>query len=289
MNGKHDPVDSALNMLRSESWAAPEFKPEVENALMQKFEQQQKMRRFVRGPVAIAAVGVLAVGSVAFAASGAAQKLRQWFLNIELPNGETAKLIVQDGQPGEIRIENNDGTTTTVNALAEAVDGGDGHKARVVVTRVGPGEENQEISEVVRRHVADETTTDLSVLEGAEVIASFKDDAGRSVQVYSTAAEEGGMQAYVVTEGFGKQPERRILASPLLARLQPGTPATVSVSDAGMVEINFNGGPGEQATIRLVTDPAALEGMKDVNVNVDVDPATGQINMRVSRPAEEPK
>lgn len=288
MNGKHDPVDSAMDILRSEPWTASEFKPELENSLMQKFEQQQKTRRFIRGPVAIAAVGVLAVGSVAFAASGAAQKLRQWFLNIDLGNGETAKIIVQDGQPGEVRIENEDGSTTTVNAIAESLDGGDGHKARVVVTRTSPGEENQHVSEIVRRQMSQPpAATDLSVLEGTELIGSFKDDAGRMVEVYSAAAEDGGMQAYVVTQGFGQFPERRVLASPLLVRLQPGTPASVSVDENGVVEIDFDGGPNEQARIRLLSDPSAIEKMQEVNMQVD--PASGQINMRVARPADAPK
>lgn len=289
MNGHRDPVDSALEILRSEGWTAPDFKPETENALMQKFESHQKMRRFIRGPVAVAAIGVLAVGSVAFAATGAAQRLRQWFLNIDLGNGETARLVVQDGQPGEVRIDNPDGSTTTVNAVAEVADDGEGHKARVTVVRAAPGaEDEQVVVSQMRRQAGSPEHVDLSVLDGAALIGAFRDEqTKRIVEVFSTAAEKGGMQAYVVTEGVGIEPQRHILASPLLSRLQPGTPATVTLSDAGMIEINFDAGPGERAAIRLSTSSAAMDDAKEMNVTVDEK--GGTIQVRVPRPADAPK
>ena len=115
MNKQSDPVDSALNMLRTEHWAAEQpFDPDLENRLMQDFNTHQSPRRFASPKAMLLALAFLTLGGVTLAATDGVAKLKQWFVTLEI-NGERLDVELDDNGESTFDYEMADGTTATVN------------------------------------------------------------------------------------------------------------------------------------------------------------------------------
>jgi hypothetical protein len=157
----------------------------------------------------------------------------------------------------------------------------DGNKATVIVRRDGGNLQTEGIVEahMQSRMMNIEVGLDLSSLDGTDELARHEDEAtGEVVEVYGRPHADGGMQVYVVVTGVGGIADRRILAAPHLARLQPDMPASVSLED-GMVNLAFDGGEGNQLRLRLLT--ARQEDLPQHSIKLDVDQDTGVVKVRM--------
>ena len=289
MNGR-DPVDSALSSLRSEAWTAKPFTPEMEQKIMSDFRANPSPVRYMKSPVALAAAGVLAIGGVAFAATGGIQELRKWLFKVEI-NGQQYELVTTEGQPGSVVFEDEAGNRTHLDVATEAV-GPDGQKTKVVLRRMnGDGLEESEMESVTKSMTID--VADAASVETARalpLLASWSDNT-RSVEVRGATTDENTelAQLHLIVRGFAPQAEEHVLASPTVpATLASGKP-TISVTDAGAVHLNFevSEGPGETRVAKMVfvTNKDAMpdgewHGTDDANVQVDRE--NGEVKVRVN-------
>ena len=83
MNDHRDPVDSALDKLRSQRWTAGHHNHELEDKLMQEFNNRQSVPKFARRRTLLAALGLVTVGGVALAATDGFETLKNWFVRID--------------------------------------------------------------------------------------------------------------------------------------------------------------------------------------------------------------
>ena len=107
MNEQPDPVDRALKVLRTQSWAhdAPDAK--LEENLMQMVSTKPKASGSARRNVVVGALAFLLIAGVGLAATGGIDTIKGWFM----------ATVMFEGPDGPVKIsgkavENEDGTYT---------------------------------------------------------------------------------------------------------------------------------------------------------------------------------
>ncbi len=104
MRNESDPVDDALESLRGRSWPGDRHNLELESRLMREFASKKAATSRLGGHrVLIAALAVVLLGSVAFAAAGGMGLFKSLFVTMEV-NGEEVEI-------GEVVLDEN-GTGT---------------------------------------------------------------------------------------------------------------------------------------------------------------------------------
>jgi hypothetical protein len=166
-----DPVERALQSLGGRQWPGANHNPELEQRLMQSFENHPPASLFARHKILVPALIVLFLAGASFAAAGGIDLIRSWFLTIEVngtvvhsgeiqldENGEATLTLPQ----GSLQADGNGEVTVGLEVQGDASDGAamktisitDGEKE--VIVRVGsqPGpaedqqpEKPQEVSE----------------------------------------------------------------------------------------------------------------------------------------------
>ena len=132
MTEPHDPVDSALDRLRSDSWTGRAYDPELENRLMQEFNQPKSAARSAGPRILAIAVALLLVSGATFAATGGIDKVTGWFVTIEMGD-EVIDLTLDENGEATIRRETDDGGLTTVSVKKGTTP--DGGETTTPVTR----------------------------------------------------------------------------------------------------------------------------------------------------------
>ncbi len=97
---------------------------------MRKFDTNRASRGLGRRGTLLAALAILTVGSVGFAAAGGVQMIQGWFITVEV-NGEPV-----DFNEDAIQVESNDDGTVTLTIDGEAlgVEGGEeGGEATITI------------------------------------------------------------------------------------------------------------------------------------------------------------
>ena len=102
MHEDKDPVAGALQALKNQRWAGGTQDDDLEKKLMQAFDSNTRAPRGGGRRALVAAVAVLFLGGVGFAAVGGVGLVRSWFLDItvEGPNGEVIQ-VQTDVTPDE--------------------------------------------------------------------------------------------------------------------------------------------------------------------------------------------
>ena len=150
MNKQSDLVDSALNMLRSEHWAAEQpFDPDLENRLMQDFNTHQSPRRFTHPKAMLLAVAFLAVGGVTLAATDGVAKLKQLFVTLEI-NGQSMDVELDENGEATFDYELANGANATVN-VQKTDTPEDGKMTRVSITAGNDQTEDVEVAKVCQK------------------------------------------------------------------------------------------------------------------------------------------
>lgn len=281
MSGYRDPVDNALDALRTETWSAAPLTPEQETLLMQQADKQMKQRGPQSYRALIAAIAVIAVGGAAFAATDGVSRLRTWLFDVEVAPGTNAKILVHDGQTGTMIIEDDDGTITEIEARADELEDG-GTRAKVTVRKSDDIGETEDVHEVIRvRGEGPVETVSLDVLKDAELLTDWFDETERVVEVYAVSKKgDKKAQLYVVTEGFEPLPDRRIIASPKVLALFLETKPVVTVDKAGTIGIEFDAGD-EVAMFKFATGMTTSDDTPDVDGPIEIESADGEMRIRV--------
>ncbi len=87
MHDQRDQVDEALDSLGDRRWPGDYNNTELKENLMQKFDTNRASRGLGRRGTLLAALAILTVGSVGFAAAGGIGMVQGWFITVEV-NGE---------------------------------------------------------------------------------------------------------------------------------------------------------------------------------------------------------
>ena len=292
MRGHDDPVDGALDLLRSAEWTAHEsFDPELERKLMGGSDMNRFSSRFARPRTLVFTLVLVAVGGAAFAASGGVEKLRNWFVTVEI-NGEQTRVELDENGESTFDVETADGGTATVH-IQKSASPEDGQLTRVQVTK-GPGEgaSGDEESEICRQirlgpRRAQFTTEELG---DAQPLAAWSDKSGKDCELYILPDEAGeGSRVLVATMVEDGEPDVRLVATTPFPLVTDTIKPEVSIAEDGLLTLRSADKSGDnvrEIKLMLRRSEAAGEGLSDGS-----DPALrqmveigddGQITIRVS-------
>lgn len=254
MNKQSDPVDSALNMLRSEQWAAGQpFDPDLENRLMQDFNTHQSARRFAHPKAMLLAVAFLAVGGVTLAATDGVAKLKQWFVTLEI-NGERLDVELDENGESTFDYEMADGTNATVN-IQKTNTPEDGEMTQIRVTAGDDQTEDVEVAKVVRKRISGEAAREYTLddLGDAEPVKSWSDATGTSYDLYTIVQKDGDWQFFITSQTVeDEEPDVRQVARIPTTILPANSEPTIEIGDDGMLTLKLNNGEGEERVMKVM-------------------------------------
>lgn len=125
MHNDQDPVDVALNYLRSTARAPFIPDAKLEEKLMRSFDNNSTSSRLAKYRTLLIASAVTMLGGAGFAAAGGADVVKSWFVTVEL-TGEDGQVFIAVLEP----VEGKDGTATM------DLDLGNGQQASVGIWRL---------------------------------------------------------------------------------------------------------------------------------------------------------
>ncbi len=290
MKEPHDPVDSALNLLRSEQWAADQsFGSELENRLMQEFNDGNKpASRIGRSRTFVLALAFVAIGGVTFAATGGVETIRSWFVTVEI-NGEEFGLELNEAGEGEFKVETEDGATASgVIQVTDTPDGG--RTMEVAVTTSDEDEDNGTVSvrEVMNKMKFGGMLAEASLedLGDAEPTKTWTDAKGIGQALYILPMEEGkGSRLFLVNDTEAAEPKVILLTATPYALIGENIQSDIQVDKDGLITIKRDNGAGHVQSIKLRTQQSSGDehGMRKLKMETP----DGGIKVRVEAGAEE--
>ncbi|MCH7702445.1 MAG: hypothetical protein IID37_12240 [Planctomycetes bacterium] len=280
MTRREDPVDSALEMLRADEWSAENCSPDLENRVMQQFNNRPPASRFGHSRSILLALAFVAIGGVTFAAAGGVGALQRWLVRIEI-DGQVTEVTLDENGEHTFTVDTEDGGTATVHIQQSTSP--DGETTRIAIQATGDGTDEREVCKVIRkvRKGLPESTFSLDDLGDAEPLAEWTNQAGDDNELYILSAEEGsGSRIFFVTYPEGGDPEVRLVGSPSIQLVGEGLDTQVQVSDNGTVSIAVNDGSDEvcQLKLRIAMGDIADE----MPQNIRVQTSDGAIKVQVA-------
>ena len=268
MNKQSDPVDSALNMLRSEQWAAEQpFDPDLENRLMQDFNTHQSPRRFASPKAMLLALAFLTVGGVTLAATDGVAKLKQWFVTLEI-NGERLDVELDENGESTFDYEMADGTTATVN-IQKTDTPEDGQMTQIRVTAGDDQTENVEVAKICQKIKVGGANLALTIddLEDAELVKSWSDAKGTSFDLYTRVQKNGDWIFFVASQPTDdEEPDVRQVARIPTTVLPADSEPTFEIGTDGTLSITLNDGEGRVQELKLRFNKQEGDSPKDCTI-----------------------
>jgi hypothetical protein len=287
MNPK-DPVDQALEALRSQEWAAPEpFNPELENRLMQAFNKPPAQSRFTRPSALALALAVLAVGGVTFAATGGVAKLRSLLLRVEI-NGQVTEVELDGNGETTFEVDTEDGGTATVH-IQTTNSPDQCQTTRIEVTARGDGTEDHEVVRVAKRRIMtssirlDYTLDDLG---DAKPYKQWTDEQDRLSALYLLPVEKGeGSRIFLVITEQHEEPKVHLVCATPRSLLEEGLEPDIQIGEDGLVTITLDNGEGEvqvmKAMIKHLAPGEELPG------DLGLETPNGEIKITIEQIADD--
>jgi len=143
VHSESKPLDSALETLRSREWEPGNHRTKLEEQLMHEFNAKTASHRFGKHPVLLAALAVLLIGSVGFAATGGIGLVKDWLVKVYIDGEEidaeitecyedengTTHMKLDLGAAGEAELQivpDEDGQVATIDVTAGLTEDADG-------------------------------------------------------------------------------------------------------------------------------------------------------------------
>lgn len=272
----HDLVEQAMNLLRTEGDAiGPTLNPQLEKMLMDKYSTQTTTARPMRAKTLVIALGLLAVSGVTFAATGGIERIKSWFVTVDV-DGQQVHLLVGENQEGTIITERDDGTKTEVTVnKGTTKDGGD--RTRVSVIKTSDDGQRKEVQEIVR-HVGNPATMEneytIEDLGGTTPAKSWQDADGLTQELYLVPTAEGeNTQLFLVRAAGTDEMIIRKIGEPRGDWLAEDVTTDVTIDDEGTLTIKATTADGNEQVIKLrirssqnaLPDGEMMEG-KDIRI-----------------------
>ncbi len=286
MTGPRDPVDSALDRLRSDSWTGRAYDPELENRLMQNFDNRNNASRSARPRIVAIALALVLVSGATFAATGGIDTVKGWFVTIDLGD-EVIDLTLDENGEATIRRETDDGGLLTVSVKKGTTPDGV-ETTRVAVTRTDGGNSREEFVEEIRRGVRTAPKhIDPAILADAEPARAWSDEDGNTTEVYFLPVEEGeGTRIYLATtDPDGEQVVRHLGTPPI--NLAGDVKPKVEVSDDGTISITLDDGAGRVAEMEFkIAEGPGTELRRPRGIEMETPDGDIKVRVRPSEPRQ---
>lgn len=287
MTGPRDPVDSALDRLRSDSWTGRAYDPELENKLMQDFDNRNNAPRSARPRILAIALALLLVSGATFAATGGIDKVTGWFVTIELGD-EIIDLTLDENGEASIRRETDDGGLLTVSVKQGTTPDG-AETTRVAVVRTDGADSREEFVEEVRRGVR--TTPkqiDPAILADAEPAKAWSDDDGNTTEIYFLPVEKGeGTRIYLATTDPDGEQLVRHLGTPPINLADGDFAPKVELDDDGTISITLDDGAGRVAEMKFkIGEGPATELRRQRGLEVQTPDGDIKVRVRPDQPRQ---
>ncbi len=277
MPREFDPVDRALDTLRSDAWTPASTNQELEDKLMQKFSHSNSGFKMRSHPLVMVAA-VLLVGGVTFA--GVAQ-LRSWLVEVDV-NGQKTYVEIGENDRQTMTFETEDGGTATVQISQDSSEGEDTTTVRLQVDNDDSVEE--EVAVAKRRVMQDGAAQEfgIEILGDAQAAHAWDTDEA-SNELYLIESKDGSsMDLYLATTEKGAETVVRLVASPP-ASMFDGAEPRFRV-DGPALTMTLDDGNGREAVLKFLVATSMDEigdlGNRDMNVGTP----DGEIRVRVSVP-----
>ncbi len=285
MRDQHDPVDRALQELRSQQWTAGPFSTELENRLMQSFNTQRTPSRFGAGRTPLVALALLIVGGATFAATGGVETIRTWFMHIEINEQPFDVELGQNGQATFTLDTEEFGPATVLVEKTSSPD--EGEMTRLTVTAGDAMTEDETVTKVVRRMmIMEPPAVSLEDLADVEPAQEWTADDGAVTLLYALPIEDAeGAQLVLVTANDAGEAEIHPVCAVPFDLTAEGTEAEYNLDADGTLEIKVNDGEGRERVMKLKTSCTAEE--EAGNPEIDVDTPVGHIKISVMSTEDE--
>ncbi len=285
MHHDHDPVDRALQSLRSQAWTGNPFNPQLEEKLMQEFTKNQSPRTFMKMPVWIAAtLGVLLAGG---AATGTVALVRSWLVTVQIGDQQFQFQTDESGE-GTMQVQTEDGRTANVHV--QRVEGDNGAaETNVNVDVEGNGTSEQRVMRIATGGAGKaERIASVEDLAGTEPIASWAGADGTNYAAHLVAQKDGELQTLFIatTTADGTQTIRRITDLPAIL-FAGGATTEVTPGKNGEVTVRIANGEGNVNVMKFMIGGPSDAAARMADQHIQVDPKAGQIRINGNRPAEE--
>lgn len=279
MNKQHDPVDGALDLLRSDEWTGSAYNPELESRLMQEFNRPQSKSRLGRSGWIAAAVALVAVSGVSFAAVGGVEKIKNWFVTVEF-DGQTRQIALSGDGEAVFEVETEDGATAQVHVKRSESPGN--RTIEATVTKDDGVSRQQEVQKKVRI-MSDNAESDaiytLEDLGDAEPIHAWTDADNTELELYMLPAEKGpGAVFYLATYADDESVTVRKMAAAPHIDANLAVEPEVSVDADGTITLKLDDGMGRIAVLKFRSQ---ADGQPPTVPHVGV-PGDGMIDIQPS-------
>jgi hypothetical protein len=286
MRNDHDPVDSALESLRSATWTGNSFNPQLEEKLMQEFMKNPSPRRFSRLPTwFIAVAGVLIAGG---AATGTVALVRGWFVTVQIGDREYQLQTDENGR-AEMVVQTDDGKTA--NIQIQRTDGEAGDETHVQVNVDDANQQTEKVVQMVRRTSAGAEPAEsytAADLGGTQPAATWNLPSGATKAIHFVPqGDSGAVRIFTVTTNAdGSRSIRRLAELPARLNLAGQTPEVTHDAN-GTVTLTFAAGEGQKRVLKFREQESTDDGATLGEGPVQVDPAKATIRINTNPPGDD--
>jgi hypothetical protein len=286
VNDKHDPVDSAFEALRTETWSAKSFDPDLESKLMQQFNRNSQPARLTHPKNLIVAVAILFVGGGTFAATGGITAIKNLLrVTVEI-DGETTDLTIPENGETTFEVETADGGTAQVNIQTDTSD--DGMMRRVEVRRADGDTEDVEVNAVKRRVMGAPAEVEWDALGDAEPLTEWTDANGIFNELYMVAAAEGDGTRFLAALDADSEEARLIQLNEMPMDFLDGSfEVNAEVSKDGVISIQAADKNGREMEFKIVASFNGGGNVENIDRNLDVQTPDGEIRVTIEPESNE--
>ncbi|MCP4592442.1 MAG: hypothetical protein GY842_17045 [bacterium] len=233
-----------------------------------------------------ALAAVLAIGGATFAATGGVEKIKQWFVTIEIDD-QTIEFVTEDAV-NTFTVDTEHGPAEIQVEMSSSPEDGEMQTIQVR-TELGAGEEVEKL--VTRKckiknlslPASDAVYTLEDIGDAAAAAEWEKDDLQNSVYLIPNSADEGdGFKVFLATTDAEENTTVSLLCSPPLALPADEDAVNVSMEPNGMLKIALADDEGREMVMKLAistdTEPCGAKELMD-ELPLQVQAGGGEIKI----------
>lgn len=286
MHGDHDPVDGALDALRSQHWTEDSYNAKLEEKLMSAYRPQTSASRSTRRHMLVGLLALLLIAGGTFAATGGIDTIRQWLVTVEV-NGQVHEFTTDETGTGTFTIETEDGGQAEVQVqMAGSPDEGE-VTSNITISAESPGGDVTQDIAVQRRvrtvgsDLPDESEYTVDDLGDAEPAAEWEQGGlTNAVYLVPNAEDEGvGFKLFATATNSDGETMVNLAASPPVPLPENEEDVSVEFGEDGMLTVRITPADGEEMVMKLMVATGAGPDCCDSDEPLSVETPDGEITI----------